>query len=210
VTVIQLFGGALNANPHFHSIFADGVFCERADGQVEFVLALSPTDEDVVRICEQVVWRVQRLVERRLEQDSVDDAAQEAERQLAFAPLPMVPRHEAGWEHPDQQGRRVRRSAMVDGFSLHADVSVDAEDRKGLERLCRYTLRSAFSRQRVSVLPDGAGVLPAQEAVANGWRCDAARSRSPRFPAPPGAPDPSAPGEPGEVPWCVLVKRCAA
>jgi hypothetical protein len=155
VTVIQLFGGALNANPHFHSIFADGVFCERADGGVAFVLALSPTDEDVVRICEQVAWRVQRLVERKLEQGSVEDGDQEDERQLAFAPLPMVPRHEAFWEHPDQQGRRGRRSAMVDGFSLHADVSVDAEDRKGLERLCRYALRSAFSLQRVSVLPDG-------------------------------------------------------
>ncbi|MHC4092835.1 MAG: transposase [Planctomycetota bacterium] len=157
VTAIQLFGGALNTNPHFHSIFADGVFCERADGVVEFVPALSPTDEDVVRICEQVAWRVQRLVERRLEQGSLDEAAQEAdaERQLAFAPLPQPPRNEAGWEHPDQQGQRGRRSAMIDGFSLHADVSVAAEHRKGLERLCRYALRSSFSLQRLSVLPDG-------------------------------------------------------
>ena len=124
---------------------------------MEFVPALSPTDEDVVRICEQVAWRVQRLVERRLEQGSLDDAAQEAdaECQLAFAPLPPTPRREAGWEHPDQQGRRGRRSAMVDGFSLHADVSVAAEDRQGLERLCRYALRSSFSLQRLSVLPDG-------------------------------------------------------
>jgi hypothetical protein len=154
VTAIQLFGGALNANPHFHAIFADGVFHQRADGGVEFVPALSPTDEDVARICKQVAWRVQRLVERHLEEGALDEAAQEAEseRQLAFAPLP---RHEAGWEHPDQQGRRGRRSAMVDGFSLHANVSVAAEDRQGLERLCRYALRSSFSLQRLSVLPDG-------------------------------------------------------
>jgi len=44
---------------------------------------------------------------------------------------------------------------MVDGFSLHADVSVAAEDRRGLERLCRYALRSSFSLQRLSVRPDG-------------------------------------------------------
>ena len=154
VTAIQLFGGALNANPHFHAIFADGVFHQRADGAVEFVPALSPTDEDVARICKQVAWRVQRLVERRLEEGALDEAAQEAEaeRQLAFAPLP---RPEAGWEHPDQQGQQARRSAMVDGFSLHANVSVAAEDRQGLERLCRYALRSSFSLQRLSVLPDG-------------------------------------------------------
>jgi len=53
VTAIQLFGGALNCSPHFHAIFADGVFHQRADGAVEFVPAVSPTDEDVVRICEQ-------------------------------------------------------------------------------------------------------------------------------------------------------------
>jgi hypothetical protein len=157
VTAIQLFGGAVNLNPHFHSIFADGVFCERADGGVQFVPALSPTDEDVARICGQVAWRVQRLVERRLEEGALDDAAQEAqaERQLAFAPLASTARREAGWEHPDQQGRRKRRSAMVDGFSLHADVSVTAEDRGALERLCRYALRSSFSLQRLSVRPDG-------------------------------------------------------
>ena len=136
---------------------ADGVFCERADGGVEFVPARSPTDEDVARICGQVAWRVQRLVQRRLEDGALDDAAQEAEaeRQLAFAPLPSTPRREAGWEHPDQQGRRKRRSAMVDGFSLHADVAVAAADRKGLERLCRYALRSSLSLQRLSVRPDG-------------------------------------------------------
>jgi hypothetical protein len=172
VTAIQLFGGAINCNPHFHAIFADGVFHQCDDGRVEFIPALSPTDEDVVRICEQVAWRVQRLVEKRLEQGSLDEAAQEAdaERQLAFAPLPTVPRNEAGWEHPGQQGRRGRRSAMVDGFSLHADVSVATEDRKGLEPL---QIRAAQL-----ILPAAAfcasgweGVLPAQEAVADGWRC---------------------------------------
>ena len=34
--------------------------------------------------------------------------------------------------------------ARVAGFSLHAAQSVAAEDRKALERLCRYGLRPAF------------------------------------------------------------------
>jgi hypothetical protein len=43
----------------------------------------------------------------------------------------------------------------VDGFSLHAGVTVAAEDRAGLERLCRYGLRPSFALERLSLLEDG-------------------------------------------------------
>jgi hypothetical protein len=33
--------------------------------------------------------------------------------------------------------RHARRSALLDGFSLHAGTHVHANDREGLERLCR-------------------------------------------------------------------------
>jgi len=46
-------------------------------------------------------------------------------------------------------------SAVVAGFSLHAARTVDEDDRAGLERLCRYGLRSLFSQERLSLLPDG-------------------------------------------------------
>src|SRR5213593_3003391 len=36
VTVIQRFGGGLQLNVHFHSLFLDGVFAEGADGTLEF------------------------------------------------------------------------------------------------------------------------------------------------------------------------------
>lgn len=59
VTAIQLAGGALNVNPHFHCIFADGVFWQRAgDEQAQFVGVLSPTAQDVERVCGQVARRV--------------------------------------------------------------------------------------------------------------------------------------------------------
>jgi len=44
---------------------------------------------------------------------------------------------------------------VVAGFSLHAARTVDEDDREGLERLCRYGLRSPFSQERLSLLPDG-------------------------------------------------------
>ena len=48
-----------------------------------------------------------------------------------------------------------RRAAIVDGFSLHADTSVDASDRRGLERLARYILRPIITADRVTIRPDG-------------------------------------------------------
>jgi len=42
-----------------------------------------------------------------------------------------------------------------DGFSLHADVSVEATRRKKLERLLRYGLRPPFAGRRLSWTADG-------------------------------------------------------
>ena len=45
--------------------------------------------------------------------------------------------------------------AKVDGFSLHAARTVKTEDREGLERLCRYGLRSPLSLERLSIDSEG-------------------------------------------------------
>jgi hypothetical protein len=47
------------------------------------------------------------------------------------------------------------RCAMVDGFSVHANVFIEARDRDRLERLCRYAARPAVSTERLAELPDG-------------------------------------------------------
>ncbi len=41
------------------------------------------------------------------------------------------------------------------GFSLHAGVAARADERKKLERLCRYISRPAVSEQRLSLTPNG-------------------------------------------------------
>ena len=43
----------------------------------------------------------------------------------------------------------------VAGFSLHAGVSARADERKKLERLCRYISRPAVSEKRLSLTPNG-------------------------------------------------------
>jgi hypothetical protein len=52
-----------------------------------------------------------------------------------------------------------RRSAFLDGYSLHADRLVDAGDRDGLERLCRYGARSPVANSRLSLDSSGGVVL---------------------------------------------------
>ena len=54
--------------------------------------------------------------------------------------------------------------AKVDGFSLHAARRVEAADREGLERLCRYGLRSPLSLERLGLDPDGQVRSPLDEA----------------------------------------------
>ena len=39
--------------------------------------------------------------------------------------------------------------ADIDGFSLHAAVRCGADDREGLEQLCRYITRPALANERV-------------------------------------------------------------
>ena len=49
--------------------------------------------------------------------------------------------------------------ADINGFSLHASVRCDAEDRKGLEQLCRTITRPALANERVQCNAAGQVVL---------------------------------------------------
>ncbi len=44
---------------------------------------------------------------------------------------------------------------MLEGFSLHANTHLHANDRKGLERLCRYGARGALALERLKRAEDG-------------------------------------------------------
>jgi len=159
VTFIQRAGGALNANPHFHNVAADGVFDVRPDGSVRFVPVLGPSDEEVEAICGQVARRVLRLVSREeealYEDDTPEEDALTPTLPLALPPGPTAYPHPE-WEHPEKPARpKNPRCAQVEGFSLHAQTAVQALDRAGLERLCRYGLRSSFALSRLSEREDG-------------------------------------------------------
>ena len=87
-------------------------------------------------------------------------------------------------EEPDAEGVMSRgpRQAHLDGFDLHANVWVGANDRAGLERLCRYVLRPPFAQARLRVRADGRVALELKQAWHDGTRelvFDIAKSKEP-------------------------------
>jgi hypothetical protein len=54
-----------------------------------------------------------------------------------------------------QNARSSKRCASACGFSIHANTFVPSHDRAGLEKLCTYGLRPAFSSKSVSLTDDG-------------------------------------------------------
>lgn len=55
----------------------------------------------------------------------------------------------------EPEGFRAGAGVEHAGFNLHAGVRVAADDRTGLERLCRYVARPAVCAERVALREDG-------------------------------------------------------
>ena len=58
-------------------------------------------------------------------------------------------------EERERYERRKRRCALIDGYSLHADVHILENDRPGLERLLCYAGRAPIALDRLSWGSDG-------------------------------------------------------
>ena len=76
--------------------------------------------------------------------------------------LQLAPRHLA------RSGDSRALCANAHGFSLHAGVRIAADDRRGLEQLCRYITRPAISNERLSVNRAGHVVLKLKTAWRDG------------------------------------------
>jgi hypothetical protein len=166
----------------------DGVFTEAPDGALAFHPAPGPSDAEVAAALATIRRRVQRLlVCHGLEPG--DDATGPADRLAEKSPVL------AGIVGASVQGRvalgqragaRVRRlgdardtaavtsrgarQAHLEGFDLHANVWVSANDRAALERLCRYVLRPPFAQERLRLRSDGRVALELKTAWHDGTR----------------------------------------
>ena len=138
---MQRFGGALNLNVHFHCVVPDGVFLD--DGS--FLAAPPRTDEAIEAVLVRIVGRLRRLLEplrtaSNAAPEALDLQYAELVRELPGAParLPLT----------------GKRTAFIDGFSLHAGVHLHANDREGLEHLCCDGARGPLSLLRLSLTAD--------------------------------------------------------
>jgi hypothetical protein len=151
----------------------DGVYAADDDGRPRFHPLPAPEDHDVLCLTAIVNQRVRALLDRRglgAEADPQQaDPLSEDDPGLAALLASSVGRRIAvgsnagdGVVHMGDQIEPDRidtfqgtRCAMVSGFSVHANVSVEARDRMRLERLMRYAARPAVATDRLSVLSDG-------------------------------------------------------
>jgi hypothetical protein len=160
VTFIQRFGGALNLNPHLHSLIPDGLFVPDPEtpDRLAFTPLPPPTDTEIEQLTVRIARRLIKLAvaagvgrdegiqpddeEQMLLARSMSEAMVPLLSPTFFDAMPAAPVHK-------------HLCANVEGFGLHAARAVPAHDRAGLERLCRYGLRAPFSQDRLSLLPDG-------------------------------------------------------
>ena len=73
VTLIQCFGGALNLNIHYHSLFLDGVYINNANtSRLRFRWVMAPTNDELTHLTHTIAHRVARYLERQglLERDA--------------------------------------------------------------------------------------------------------------------------------------------
>lgn len=178
VTVVQRFGSALNLNVHFHTLMMDGVYQIAPHGVAVFHPVPAPTDADVATVIGQVYRKVARKLDARGDDDGAGFAS--AEPLLAILASASVAGVAASGPRRGARALRLgsgaafetttigRRCAAVEGFSLHANVRVAANDRDGLEHLARYLARPPIATDRLTLLPDGRVALRFKRRFTDG------------------------------------------
>ncbi len=157
ITFVQRFNSALELSYHLHILIPDGLFV--ADGEApeappRFVELAPPTDAEVEQLLGKIITKVERQLRKR---GRLEEEEANPERNLelfASQPVPRTGRRfgECAPPPPPPPPPQCARRA---GYSLHAGTWLRANDREGLERLCRYGLRPPLSLGRLDVQADG-------------------------------------------------------
>jgi ribosomal protein S27E len=171
VTFIQRFGDALNCNVHFHLLALDGTYTRTDNQKPQFHELPASEDDEIVEFTTIVAKRIELLLERRgigAGSEDEDALSRDEPGMAALYANSIRGRIAVG----SNMGYRVARlgdqidgcsldtlqsprCATINGFSVHANVSIPAPDRMRLERLCRYAARPAVATERLSELSDG-------------------------------------------------------
>ncbi len=147
----------------------DGVYFD-TQGKLKFFRVPGPTDGEIAVLVQRIRDRVVRYLTKKgysIDDFSEDPFAFEQPVMAELAGASIQSRIALG-ERAGQKVRRVgndvpigdvyrigNRSAVCDGFSLHANVKIEGPDRDKLEKLCRYTARPPVALERLSETGDG-------------------------------------------------------
>ena len=174
---IQRFADGARLYPHAHALVPDGVFAASPDGlRVRFIRQGPPSDQDVAHVVSRVEQRLTRVLGRwraRRHRDSAHDS-EDTDILPACAEVPptefvrLVSQHESQQRRPAPKKPLCARSPG--GLELHAEVTIAAHDRKGLERLCRYLSRPPVPQDRLERRADGKYVLSLKRTWKGGIR----------------------------------------
>ncbi len=153
-------------------LFLDGVYVDGVNGlSARFQWTKAPTSAELTQLAHTIAHRVGRFLERQglLERDA--ESSYLAGEALEAEPLDQLLGHSITYRIAvgPHQGRKVftlqtlpgcnepfdDSVGKVAGFSLHAGVAARADERKKLERLCRYIARPAVSEKRLSLTANG-------------------------------------------------------
>jgi len=175
VTFLQRSGGALNSNPHGHTLFIDGVFQEVEDSKgtsVRFYPAKEPTNREIAVLVSKVRHEVLCLMkDRGLYDADFDQLTDEAPLlaacyqasvqhlialgERAGEHIPRLGNHPHFEKQIDRVEKRGKLHARYDGFDLHAKRRIHQNDRAQLERASRYCARPPLCEERLTELEDG-------------------------------------------------------
>ncbi len=152
-------------------LFLDGVYIGRPDGSFRFCWVKAPSSAELIRLAQTLALRIGRYLERQglLERDAENSYL--AGDELEAGPMDQLLGASITYRIAvgSQRGRKVFTLqtlpacdqpfddgvGKVAGFSLHASVAARADERKKLERLCRYISRPAVAEKRLSLTANG-------------------------------------------------------
>ena len=168
---IQRFADGARLYPHAHALVPDGVFVASCDGQrVRFIRQDPPSDEDVAHVVSRVEQRLTRVLGRWRASVSLDSDDDDILPACAEVPPTELVRllgdHQSHARRPAPNKPLCARSPG--GLEVHAEVTIAAHDRKGLERICRYLSRPPIPQDRLERRADGKYVLSLKRTW-KGW-----------------------------------------